>query len=169
VPAIRKLNRDEALAKLAQKYFTSHGPAQLKDFSWWSGLSIKDSNEALEMIKSELIQETANGKTYWMANNLPDLKPLSINAFLLSIYDEYTIAYKDRSDLGGERYAEKLIRMGNALTAVIVVDGQILGTWKKRTNKTRLQITTNLFRKLNKAEGDALQQAEDSYLRFFNH
>lgn len=161
----RKLSRAEALATLAQKYFTSHGPAQVKDFSWWSGLSTKDSNEALAMIKSKVVQESVNGKTYWMANNT-NLRTLSTNAFLLSIYDEYTIAYRDRSDLSNEGYIEKLIRMGNALTAVIVVDGQVAGTWKRSINKTKPEMT--LFRKLNKAEQKALQKAEDSYLKFFN-
>lgn len=164
----RKLKRDEALATLAQTYFTSHGPAQVKDFSWWSGLSTKDSNEALAMIKSKFVQESVNGKTYWMTNN-SNLRTLRTNAFLLSIYDEYTIAYRDRSDLGNERYVEKLIRMGNALTAVIVIDGQIAGTWKRKMNKSKAEVSTNLFRKLSKGEQKALQHAEDTYLRFFGH
>ena len=41
VPKRKKLSREEALAKLALKYFTSHGPAQNRDFAWWSGLSCK--------------------------------------------------------------------------------------------------------------------------------
>jgi DNA glycosylase AlkZ-like len=164
----RKLGRNEALATLAHKYFTSHGPAQVKDFSWWSGLSTRDSNDAVEMIKSKFVQENVNGKTYWMKNHT-DQGELSTNAFLLSIYDEYTIAYRDRSDLSNERYIEKLIRMGNALTAVILVNGQIVGTWKRATNKGKPEITTNLFKKLSKVEQKALQQAEDSYLKFFSN
>jgi hypothetical protein len=54
VPKAKKLSREQALAKLALNYFTGHGPAQLNDFSWWSGLAIKDSRSALDFIKSEL-------------------------------------------------------------------------------------------------------------------
>jgi winged helix DNA-binding protein len=168
VPNARPINRDEALAKLAQKYFISHGPAQIKDFSWWSGLSTKDSNEAVAMIKSKLIQEAVNDKTYWMTAN-SGTEQLGTNAFLLSIYDEYTIAYRDRSDLSHEGYFEKIIRMGNAFTAVVIIDGQIAGTWKRKMNKGKLEVSTNLFRKLNQAERKALQHMENSYLRFFNH
>lgn len=167
-PNTRQLNRDEALAKLAQKYFTSHGPAQIKDFSWWSGVSIKDSTEAVAIIKSKLVQEIVNDKTYWMLAN-SGAEPLRTNAFLLSIYDEYTIAYRDRSDLSSEGYFEKLIRMGNALTAVIVIDGEIAGTWKRKMNKGKAEVSTNLFRKLNKAEQNALKKAEATYLEFFNN
>lgn len=168
VPNARQLNRDEALAKLAQKYFRSHGPAQIKDFSWWSSLSMKDSNEAVSMIKSKLVQEIVNDKTYLMSAN-SGAEQLRTNAFLLSIYDEYTIAYRDRSDFSSEGYFEKLIRMGNALTTVIVIDGQIAGTWKRKMNKGKAEVSTNLFRKLNKAEQNALQKAEATYLDFFNN
>jgi hypothetical protein len=163
----RQLDRDQALATLAEKYFASHGPAQVKDFSWWSGLSMKDSSEAIVMMKSKLIQETVNGKTYLMTYNIPSLKPVNTNAFLLSIYDEYVIAYRDRSDLSKVGDFEKLLRMGNALTAVIVINGEIAGTWKRKINKGKAEVSTNLFRKLNKAEQNALQKAETSYQKFF--
>ena len=42
VPEIKKIDRDEALARLARKYFTSHCPASAQDFAWWSGLSLGD-------------------------------------------------------------------------------------------------------------------------------
>lgn len=168
VPNARQLKRDEALAKLAQKYFRSHGPAQIKDFSWWSGLAMKDSNESVSMIKSELVQEIVNDKTYWMSATTC-AERLRTNAFLLSIYDEYTIAYRDRSDISSEGSFEKLIRMGNALTTVVVIDGEIAGTWKRKINKGKAEVSTNLFRKINKAEQNALQKAEATYLEFFNN
>ncbi len=57
VPKIKKINGNEVLAKLAQKYFTSHCPATLNDFVWWSGLSVKDAKHALESVKSSFISE----------------------------------------------------------------------------------------------------------------
>jgi hypothetical protein len=77
---IKKYDQKTSYFKLALNYFTGHGPAQLKDFSWWSGLA----EDAIRI--------------------------------LLSIYDEYTIAYKDRGDISEERDIEKMISMGNALT-----------------------------------------------------
>ena len=38
-PEARRLERDEALAELALRYFTSRGPATVKDFRWWSSLT----------------------------------------------------------------------------------------------------------------------------------
>src|SRR4051794_12729464 len=38
-PKAARLPREEALATLAQRFFSSHGPATVKDFVWWSGLT----------------------------------------------------------------------------------------------------------------------------------
>jgi len=46
--------REEALVELAKRYFTSRGPATLKDFIWWSGLSTSDARLAIELSKSDM-------------------------------------------------------------------------------------------------------------------
>ena len=43
-----RLSRDEALAELTGRYFRSHGPATIRDFVWWSGLTIADAKRGLE-------------------------------------------------------------------------------------------------------------------------
>lgn len=43
----KRLERDEALAELARRYFFSHGPATLQDFVWWTGLPKSDANAGL--------------------------------------------------------------------------------------------------------------------------
>ncbi len=166
VPQQKELSRDESLAKLAKKYFFSHGPAQIKDFSWWSGLSMKDATEGISLIKSQLAEETFDGKTYWFFSNTKTTESISPTAYLLSIFDEYTIAYKDRRALVGQRYFEKLITMGNALTAVIVIDGMIVGTWKRAIKKNIVEITLNPFREFSSTEHTALEIAAKRYGAF---
>lgn len=166
VPKVKKIDRSEALARLALIYFNSHGPAQVKDFSWWSGLSVKDALAGLDSVKSKLIQETIDGKIYYFTQSRLKTNDKRPNAFLLSIYDEYTIAYKDRSALGGARYIEKMISMGNALTSVIIIDGKIVGTWKRSLKKDKVLITASLFRKLNVFEKQALKVAANNYGKF---
>ncbi len=64
VPKPKSMTKEDALAKLAQKYFTSHGPATLQDFVWWSGLSVGDAKQALDTVKTELASETIDSQTY---------------------------------------------------------------------------------------------------------
>ncbi len=176
VPKYRALTREEALAKLALKYFTSHGPAQTRDFAWWSGLSAKDAKEAANSIQSKLTQAKLNGKEYWFFSGICDRRQgsqiarfyLSEQAFLLSIYDEYTIAYKDRSDISEERGIERMISKGNALNAVVVLDGKVVGTWKRTMKKDKLEITLNPFKKLNESKLEVVKEAAGRYGKFWN-
>ncbi len=166
VARAEKPNREEAIAKLALKYFTSHGPAQLEDFTWWSGLAAKDARHALDSIKQELEQTTLNGKKYWFSDSPKVAAQDSPSAFLLSIYDEYTIAYKDRGDISEERDIERMISMGNAMTAVIILNGRVAGTWKKALKKNMVEIMLRPFRKFSEAEQEALEAAADRYGKF---
>lgn len=167
VPKAKKLSREQALAKLALNYFTGHGPAQLKDFSWWSGLAIKDARGALDLIKSELEQATFDGKTYYWSSAQTDVTtPKMPSAFLLSIYDEYTIAYKDRGDISEARDIERMISMGNALTAVIILNGKVAGTWNKALKNNTIEIRLNPYRQLNKNEQEALESEVARYGKF---
>jgi Winged helix DNA-binding domain len=162
-----RLDREQSLAKLAFRYFASHGPAQLKDFSWWSGLAEKDARSALNMVKSGLNQATFDKKTYWFPPHAEAVIPDRPTALLLSVYDEYTIAYRDRSDISEARYIERMIATGNALTAVIVLNGRVAGTWKKAMKKESVEIRLNPFRELDKDEREAVEAMVERYGRFF--
>src|SRR5690606_4116410 len=71
------LRRDEALARLTQSYFLSHGPAQQRDFAWWSGLTMKEASEGIESVKSSLVENTWDGKKYWFS---PHIRPAELKS-----------------------------------------------------------------------------------------
>ncbi len=56
----KKLNHDESVVELTKRYFQSHSPASLKDFSWWSGLSTSVAKKGIEMCRSELEEVKIN-------------------------------------------------------------------------------------------------------------
>jgi hypothetical protein len=165
-PRAQKSRRDEALAQWTLRYFASHGPAQLKDFAWWSGLTLQDAQRGLDLAAPQLAHEIIDDKTHWFSPDCKTVSPKAPAALLLSIYDEYTIAYRDRSALGGERYAGKLLSMGNALTSVLVLNGKIAGTWKRSVKKGIVEIVTNPFRPLRNDERETLKQAAAGYGEF---
>ncbi len=90
------LNKDEALAELSKRYFSSRGPATLKDFSTWSGLSSVDVKAGLTMVKSHFIQEKFNNEDYYFLPSVSINKEVQ-NAYLLPIYNEYITGYKNRA------------------------------------------------------------------------
>jgi len=72
----RMLERDEMLAELALRYFTVIGPATIKDFVWWSGLTSADAKAGLEMVNTQLEEEIIAGQSYWRAASMLSLPPL---------------------------------------------------------------------------------------------
>lgn len=65
VPTSVTVTRDEALAELTRRYFTSRGPATVQDFVWWSGLTVADARAGIEMTGRRLVREVIDGTTCW--------------------------------------------------------------------------------------------------------
>lgn len=163
VPKTKELDRDEALAELTLRYFTSHGPALVKDFTWWSGLPAVDAKRGLEMNKSALIEEVINGKQYWLAPVKSVIKIPSPTAYLLSNYDEYVIGYSNHDEIFDPEYRDKLQLV---FAHSIMIDGKIVGAWKREFKKDGVIVSTKFFRELSNIEKDALKQAVDRYRKF---
>ena len=159
----KAFSKDEALALLAKKYFTSHGPATLPDFVWWSGLPIADARKALEMNKATLISETIGTDTYWFADSvyLPSSPPDSV--YLLPAFDEYLISYKNRSSAITLEDHTKAISNNGIFRPVIVVNGQISGLWKRTTKKDTVLIELDHFRPHSKKEIGLIEKAAESF------
>ena len=170
-PRARKMARDEALAELARRYFTSHGPATLQDFAWWSGLKMADAKAGLEMSGHHLMREVIEGRTYWLSSSMPaekDAPGASPAGYLLPSFDEYTVAYKDRSAVLDPLYT-KVVNTGNGIFApAIVVDGLLVGTWKRAFKKDAVVITPTPFTSLDEAGRRALAEAANRYGEFLN-
>ena len=70
VPGSPALTRDQALAELARRYFTSRGPATLQDFVWWSGLTTADARTGIEMAGSDLSRDVIDGSVCWLPSSM---------------------------------------------------------------------------------------------------
>jgi len=161
IPSPGILEREEALAELTQRYFASHGPATINDYAWWSGLTIADAKAGLEMVKSQFDFEVIEDTTYWMGQNRP-AKIKSSGTHLLPAYDEYTVAYKDRSAVLNPVH-EQLARNG-IFNPVIVSDGKVVGTWKRTINKSNIVIEAKHFD--TPAQSSLHQRAVENYAKF---
>ncbi|MFL5732171.1 MAG: winged helix DNA-binding domain-containing protein [Chloroflexia bacterium] len=174
VPQTRPLAYDEALAELTRRYFTSHGPATVKDFVWWSGLTTAQARSGLEMIKTQLIQEVFDGKTYWFPEPAPSTGDTSSSAgapgaYLLPNYDEYIVAYADRTAAYDDIPADKLDARGNVLfNHTILINGWVVGIWKRTLKKAEVVIEATPFASLSESESQVVTAAAERYGRFLH-
>jgi hypothetical protein len=149
-PAGPQLTRDEALARLASRYFASRGPATLHDLANWAGLTLADARTGLQAVEGELRRDVVDDRTYWSSAASPARaatpdRRASARALLLSIYDEYVSGYKDRSAIVAPGDSGKLWPRGNAVTSIVVLDGRIVGTWRRRLNVKAVRVEPRFF------------------------
>jgi hypothetical protein len=129
VPRAPVISRDEALARLAGRYIASHGPATLRDFCWWSGLTTRDARRALEMLSPRVTLVDVDGLScFSTAARAASPPPL---AHLLPNYDEYLVAYRDRQLVVTGSSGDGVVRAADAFAHHIVVDGRLAGSWSR--------------------------------------
>jgi len=134
VPAAKPVDRDDALARLATRYFSSHGPATLKDYVWWSGLTVRDAKAGIDLAGAALSRDDVVGFTYWSAGGRAPRPPSSTIAHLLPNYDEYLIAHKDRHLVVSRGSGDGVRRIKDPFVHHIVVDGRLAGSWTRVVN-----------------------------------
>lgn len=168
VPAAGRLpDRQESLARLAQRFFASHGPATLNDYAWWSGLTTADAKAGAETAMPWLAREVVGGKTYFFEDGQSRRVEGDGTVHLLPNFDEYAVAYVDRGTLLEARHRSKLDARGNVLFQNLVVRaGRIVGTWRRTLKRSTVSVATTLFVRFGVAEKRALAEAVERYAHF---
>ncbi|MEX6688525.1 winged helix DNA-binding domain-containing protein [Danxiaibacter flavus] len=140
------LEYDEALKKLTLRYFGSHGPATMQDFAWWSGLTLTDVKRGLEMSGSKLQSVKIKEQLYWMPKEHSALPKTSTAVFLLAGFDEYIVAYKDRSAVLHPQHVKAVMGLGNGIfNNTVLVNGKVAGVWKRTFQKQKVNIDFAMF------------------------
>ncbi|MEZ4614778.1 MAG: winged helix DNA-binding domain-containing protein [Caldilineaceae bacterium] len=167
VPPTPPRDRDEALAELARRYFTSHGPATVHDLARWAGLTVTDARRGLAAIQGELQGETVDGQEYWLPPTLPAATSQAAPLYLLPGFDEFVLGYGDRGAILDPAYADRICPGGNGVfSPTVVIDGQIRGTWKRHLKRNTVTVEWTPFQSFSTEIGKALFTASQRYGNF---
>lgn len=158
--------RDEALAEIGRRYVEGHGPAQVADLSWWSGMTITDSRRALEAASPAVRAERVGERTFWVSPSAPSVHIDPPLVRLLPNYDELLVAFRDRTDafdpaLPADRRVPQVI-----LGHVVVRDGLVIGTYRRRDTAGVTVFNITLSVPVDAAERQALRTAVDRFAAF---
>ncbi len=154
-PNARTLKRDEAIAELSRRYFQSHGPATVRDFAWWSGLTMAEARIGAAAAPDDLLLHEPPGRGEVAGAD-----------YLLPNYDEYLIAYKDR----GAVIDDARVRNLGIFTSLeyphqVVLGGRVAGSWRRAIGAASASVTVKLYRRPSARERAALSQQADRYGR----
>ncbi|HTF09709.1 MAG TPA: winged helix DNA-binding domain-containing protein [Asanoa sp.] len=166
-PAPRRLDPIAGLAELTRRYFTSHGPATIKDFAWWSSLTVAEIKRGIAACGAALASEVVDGRTLWFAADAPAPAPPPAAA-LLQGYDEYVVAYSDTKfayNLAGAspapgQYTE------NMMFHPIAFDGQVGALWRRKAGPKGIALDIDLLIDPTERQRRALKTEIDRYEAF---
>jgi hypothetical protein len=161
----KKISREEALHKLASKYFSSHGPATIADFSWWSGLSLTEAKKAADMCRKQFAIEKVDSAEYWFSHHLEPSAKISI-LYLLPAFDEFIISYKNRSAVIPENVSKKIISNNGIFWPVILLNAKIGGLWSRTVGSKEILIKTDFFKTPAAKTTQLLKKAVEIYTHF---
>ncbi|HEX7295444.1 MAG TPA: winged helix DNA-binding domain-containing protein, partial [Pyrinomonadaceae bacterium] len=164
VPHTKRIERDQALAMLTEAYFRSHGPASLQDFMWWSGLTAVEAKSGINMVQDYLTRISFGDKVFWAPKCEENMNIKATSACLLADFDEYVVAYKDRSALCAT--TDQLTITNGILGRTVIVDGKIVGTWKQTNDQGQVTIAVQPYRSLKKSALLAIGTAVNRYAKF---
>lgn len=158
-----RVDREEALETLLSRYLNGHGPATLRDYAWWSGLSMGDVRRSFEIVRKRFVIGRSDGVEYWHRPDLRDETGGNDEARLLPAYDEFTIAYADRSAsiVGGRR--ARAISSNGVFRPMVEAGGIVVGIWRRERTKRGITIHVNAFDRPSRALKGALERAAVRY------
>jgi hypothetical protein len=165
VPAARELSREEALAEIVRRFFTTRGPASVQDFVYWSHLTIKDAKEGLAMLPSHFEFRKIDGKEFIFVPGTSVVNGNSSKAtFLMPPYDEYGMGYKDRAAIFP---AKKVPAESDpAFQHMIIIDGIFGGRWKRQVKNKGVIVETSIFPPVSKSKELKVMNAVKRYVEF---
>jgi len=169
IPPAKPLKKEAALAALGQRYFSTRCPVTLRDFSWWSGLSLRDAREALEMVKAGFMVEKIGSQTWVLSTSSKRAGAFEDDgrsAGLLPAFDEMILNYTDRGALFGAKDGLRSVVSGGIIKPIIVSGGQVVGTWNRQADREKVAVSITPFGRLAAALRASIERAAERYATF---
>jgi hypothetical protein len=157
-PAALVLPREEALAELTRRFFRSRGPATVRDFTNWSSLTVAEARAGLAAAGDELERTEVDG-TAWYAGFAAAPGRGRPRAFLIPMYDELTMGYRDLRVVPAASPNGRLERP-------VVIGGRTVGSWKRTPARGAVVVEATLFAPLGDTAHAALAAAVERFGRF---
>lgn len=165
VPKPRDIDDDEALALIILRYFSSHGPATISDFTWWTGLNQAHAKRGIEANGKKLTRVNCDGIDYYHS---PQVEPLKLEELtLLPAFDEHLLGYRERVHVLNAEHAKCICPGGNGVFKPTIVEkGRVTGVWKRAETPRKAQVELLPFTKLAARLKKPLDQAAERYTQY---
>ena len=161
---LERFDRDQALPRLALRYFTGHGPATVKDLAYWATLTLGDARRGLAEVQDRLDSFEHDGRTYWHLPGEPPPGPGQPLGHLLQLLDETYRGYQDSRWVLDARGV--VPRQRERAIGIALVDGQLVAGMKRTVTPALVRFELAPHRALAEDELRCLDEASRRYGEF---
>jgi hypothetical protein len=147
LPKTKPMGHEAALKELAIRYLKGHAPARPADLAFWSGIPMVDAKLAWKSVAHQLAEVETERGTLWALRSARRDAPSGI-VRLLPAFDEYLLGWKDREIAVAVEHKAKINRGGGWIHPVVLVDGQLAGTWSTKRTPKKVRIELETFSRL---------------------
>jgi hypothetical protein len=172
VPHPRRLERDEALGEFLVRYLRGHGPATIKDFAWWSQLTLADVRTGLAVAGDRVVELAVDGHMMYveatsdvgeLGSRIRQRSPV----LTLGGFDEYLLGYRDRSFTVDDDLLARVVPGKNGIFLPIMVsNGRVTGTWRRLMKGHSITVESQPFAAFPDSMAADFARSIDQYARF---
>jgi hypothetical protein len=147
----REVDPDHALLEVARRYLRAYGPATKEDFARWWGNWPGVGKAAWAGLAGELTSVSIEGRRAdLLASDAQRIakQPAGPSVQLLPAFDPYVMGHSSRDHIVDAANVSKVSRVAGWISAVVLVDGRVAGTWSHVVAKDTIRITVEPFQRL---------------------
>ncbi|WP_328532044.1 winged helix DNA-binding domain-containing protein [Nocardioides sp. NBC_00368] len=144
-------------AELLRRYLRCYGPSTRGDFAAWLGVQAGDVDPWWGCLEDELVEVDIGRSAWVLATDLDTLRSstMPFGVRLLPPRDPYT-QLRDRQTIVDRAHHRDIWRTAGD-PGTVLVDGEILGTWRPRKRGRELRIDLTTFEALSRDRKEALE------------
>jgi hypothetical protein len=147
----RAMDPDAALIEVARRYLRAYGPATKSDFTRWWGTWPGVGNRAWAGLAGDLAPVSIDGqRADILASDAERIRkqPIEASVQLLPAFDPYVMGHSTRDHIVEAANHSKVSRTAGWISALVLVEGRVAGTWSHEAVKGTLRVTVEPFQTL---------------------
>lgn len=166
------VDSQNARAGLFRRYLRAYGPATLRDFCHWSGMTAGEVRPLKEILEDELCEVVVEKQPCLLLredlNSLENSTRAEGCVRLLPHFDPYLLAHREKDHLIPSRHYKRVYRNQGWISPVVLVNGSIAGTWSYQVRSRRVQVRVEPFAAVSQDVRAAVTQHAESFSEFFH-
>ena len=155
LPKQKSISPEIAQQFLLRGYLRACGPATARDFAHWSGIAMKEVTPLWKSIEEEFAEaQLQDRKAYILREDQAALRESKLkgpNLRLLPSFDVFLLAHSEKSHMVHDRHYKLIYRNQGWISPVILLNGQVIGTWSHERKGKLLSVKLAPFDKLPKS------------------